>query len=88
MNQSSIMTVSELTDRIRRLLELDFSSVCIEAEMGQLNHHRSGHVYLTFKDKQARIDAVFALSIQKLKHQLSSEGADSGYLSVYPAWCL
>ena len=87
MNQSSIMTVSELTDRIRRLLELDFSSVRIEAEVGQLNHHRSGHVYLTFKDKQARIDAViWRSSIPRLKHrpELGEKVLIHGHLSVYP----
>ena len=63
-----------ITDKIRRLLELDFSSVSIEAEVGQLNHHRSGHVYLTFKILEDRIDAVIWRSSIQVDIKSSEKG--------------
>lgn len=52
------LTVTELTKQIKNQLEHDFAQVWLEAEISQFTQANSGHVYLTFKDANARIDAV------------------------------
>ncbi len=51
-------SVSELTARIKRTLEADFSEVALEAEVSNVARPRSGHVYFTLKDDNASIRAV------------------------------
>lgn len=51
-------SVSELTEQIKTVLENQFISVRVEGEIGHINAHRSGHVYCSLKDENARIDAV------------------------------
>ncbi|MFN3199818.1 MAG: exodeoxyribonuclease VII large subunit [Bradymonadia bacterium] len=51
-------SVSELTRLIKDRLEGEFAQVWLEAEVSQFTEARSGHIYLTFKDAHARIDAV------------------------------
>ena len=42
----------------------------VEGEISQLNHHRSGHVYLSLKDSDARIDAVVRRStVNRLRYR-------------------
>lgn len=56
--QTRILSVWELTQRIKDLLEGSFSSVCVTGEISDLSRPRSGHCYLTLKDDQAQIRAV------------------------------
>jgi exodeoxyribonuclease VII large subunit len=53
------MTVSQLTDRIRGLLETEFLDVWVEGEVSNLRiMPSSGHWYFTLKDANAQIRAV------------------------------
>jgi len=52
------LTVSELTDLIRRSLEEGFPSVTVEGEMSNCRPASSGHLYFSLKDAGAKIDAV------------------------------
>lgn len=52
------MTISDLTERIRRVLEEDFRAVAVEGEIGNLTIASSGHAYFTLKDKGAVISCV------------------------------
>ena len=54
----SVLTVTELTRRIKGLLERDFPSVWVEGEISNLRTPGSGHVYFTLKDAQAQMAAV------------------------------
>jgi exodeoxyribonuclease VII large subunit len=56
--QTRILSVSELTQRIKDLLEVSFASVCVTGEISDFSRPRSGHCYLTLKDDQAQIRAV------------------------------
>ena len=58
MQPNDTLTVSALTDQIKGTLESTFSNVFVEGEIGQINMHRSGHVYFSLKDEDARIDGV------------------------------
>jgi len=55
---SSPVTVTQLTEQIKSVLEDSFRHVWLEGELSHLNPHRSGHVYLSLKDEGARIDGV------------------------------
>jgi exodeoxyribonuclease VII large subunit len=56
--EARLLSVWELTDRIKELLEISFASVCVVGEVSDLSRPRSGHCYLTLKDDRAQIRAV------------------------------
>ena len=45
------LSVSELNNSIKKILERSISRVRVLGEISQLKTHSSGHVYLTLKDK-------------------------------------
>ncbi len=47
--------VSELTRRIRILLETRIGSVLVEGEISNFHRHSSGHTYFTLKDEHAQL---------------------------------
>jgi exodeoxyribonuclease VII large subunit len=51
------LTVSELTEAVRRALEARFSSVWVEGEISNFNAHSSGHWYFTIRDDGAQLHA-------------------------------
>ena len=52
------LSVSQLTRRIRTLLERTFGAVLVAGEVSNFKAHPSGHYYFTLKDAQAQIPAV------------------------------
>lgn len=59
MNEDrTIVTVSELTRRIKGMLEKGFPSASVEGEISNFKQHSSGHLYFTIKDEHAQIQAV------------------------------
>lgn len=64
------LTVTALTKYIKRKLDMDphLSSIWLKGEISNFNHHSRGHMYLTIKDKQTRVQAVmFAGNNRRLK---------------------
>src|SRR5688500_6990340 len=57
---SAHLTVSQLTFRIRKLLEgdLELQDVWVEGEISNLSRPASGHIYFTLKDKNASLRCV------------------------------
>ncbi len=53
-----VWKVSELTDRIRGLLETAFPDVWVEGEVSNCHSAQSGHLYFTLKDARAQIRCV------------------------------
>jgi exodeoxyribonuclease VII large subunit len=53
-----VLSVSELTDRIKDLLEGSFPSVWVAGEISNFSRPQSGHCYLTLKDDRAQLRAV------------------------------
>ncbi|HPD16166.1 MAG TPA: exodeoxyribonuclease VII large subunit [Planctomycetota bacterium] len=81
-----VLTVSELTRRIRRSLEDEFPHVCVVGEVSNLARPKSGHVYLTLKDGGAQVSAVLWRSAAvRLRFDLEDgmEVIVTGSLSVY-----
>lgn len=55
---TNAVTVSQLTQAIKRTLELAFDSVCVEGEISNFKLHSSGHRYFNLKDSAAVINCV------------------------------
>lgn len=53
-----IYTVSEITQRIKGVLETAFPRIWVEGEISNLHRHHSGHLYLTLKDQSGSLRAV------------------------------
>ena len=49
------LSVGGLTNIIKALLEAALFNIWVEGELTEVSQHRSGHVYLTLKDQQARV---------------------------------
>jgi exodeoxyribonuclease VII large subunit len=55
---SPILTVTELTRKIKQILEGGFSSVALQGELSNVKVHTSGHMYFSLKDEGAQISGV------------------------------
>ncbi|HFC97329.1 MAG TPA: exodeoxyribonuclease VII large subunit [Thermosulfurimonas dismutans] len=53
-----VFTVSELTGRIKDLLETHLLTVWVEGEIYQLKNHDSGHVFFSLKDERALLRVI------------------------------
>lgn len=57
-DERRIATVTEITRRIKGVLEREFTDVWVQGEVSNFKHHSSGHWYFTVKDEGAQISAV------------------------------
>lgn len=55
---AKVLTVSQLTGRIKDTLQGAFSSVRVVGELSDVTRPQSGHIYLTLKDERAQIRGV------------------------------
>ncbi len=81
-------TVSELSFALKRTLEDRFGHVRLRGEISKVNHHASGHVYLTLKDDKAAIDGViWKGSVRGLgvRPESGLEVIVTGKITSYPA---
>ena len=80
------LSVSELNEQIKSLLEATFCAICVHGEVSNLTYHTSGHVYLTLKDSASSIRAViFKGNASRLRFRIEP-GMDVtifGALSLY-----
>jgi exodeoxyribonuclease VII large subunit len=83
---TQVLTVSEITRRVKGLLEQAFPAVWVEGEISNLRQPLSGHVYFTLKDANAQIPAVlFRGPANKITFKLQDgqQVIAFGDLSVY-----
>lgn len=86
MDEKKIWTVSEVNSSVKEVIEGCFMPIWLQAEVGTLLIHRSGHVYLTLKDSVSQIRAAFfggAEQSKKLKLAVGSQVEVFGKLTVY-----
>jgi len=79
-------TVTELTARIKQVLEQGFAQVEVTGEISRLTKPSSGHVYFTIKDAHASISAVVwrsAASRLKTRPKDGQAYVFKGHLSLY-----
>lgn len=68
--KDTYLTVTALTKYIKRKIDTDphLNEIWLKGEISNFNHHSRGHMYLTIKDNQSRVQAVmFAGNNRKLK---------------------
>ncbi|EKQ58214.1 MULTISPECIES: exodeoxyribonuclease VII large subunit [unclassified Clostridium] len=84
------LTVSEVTNYIKRMLDNDFilGNLSVKGEISNLKYHSSGHIYFTLKDNNGRINCVMFKSNAYLLDFSLEEGMEviiKGRASMYPA---
>ena len=53
-----ILDVSELNEKVRAVLETNFSEISVRGEISRITKHASGHWYFTLKDERAAISCA------------------------------
>ena len=84
---SSTLSVSELTQDIKALLEGNFLDIQVEGEVSNASTSRSGHTYFTLKDEQAQLSCVIWRGVnQRLDIELEDgqQIVAGGDIQVYP----
>jgi exodeoxyribonuclease VII large subunit len=59
----AILTVTQLNENIKSLLEESFDALWVEGEVSNLRRPASGHIYFTLKDEKSQIRAVIFKSL-------------------------
>ncbi len=67
-----MLSVSELNEQAKSLLETTFDYVEVKGEISRLTKHSSGHWYFTLKDEKAAVSAVmYRMNNAKLKFDVT-----------------
>ena len=81
-----VLSVTELTVRVRDLLETEFFEVWVEGELSNCRVWNTGHLYFTLKDGASQVRAVIfrsALRYLKFKPADGLRVVARGRISVY-----
>jgi exodeoxyribonuclease VII large subunit len=81
------LTVSELSQAVKRSVETNFDRVRVRGELGRVMIAKSGHLYVDLKDANASISTVmFRAEVQRLtfKPEEGLEVVAEGRLSTFP----
>src|SRR5688572_27212494 len=81
-----VLTVSELTASVRRLLEKEIVQVWVTGEVTNLRTQSSGHVYFAIKDGNSQLQCVLFRSESVAHRELLQDGQKlllQGDVSVY-----
>jgi exodeoxyribonuclease VII large subunit len=81
-----VYTISELTRKIKSLLDREIGEVHLTGEVSRPVYHSSGHVYFTIKDASSQIDAACFRNVArrlKFKIEHGQEVLVFGRVSVY-----
>ncbi len=83
-----VLSVSELTSQVRRLLEKEVGQVWVIGEITNLRSQSSGHIYFTLKDSTAQLTCVLFRGETQIDRALLQDGRKvtlGGALTVYEA---
>lgn len=83
-----VLTVGELTEQIRRLLEKQVGQIWVTGEVTNLRAQSSGHVYFTLKDSASQVSCVLFRGEAVAHRQLLQDGQKvllQGDVTVYEA---
>ena len=84
----SYLTVTALTKYLKRKMDIDphLQQVWLKGEISNFNHHNRGHMYLTLKDDQARIQSVMFAGNNRTLKFMPENGMNvlvKGHVSVF-----
>jgi exodeoxyribonuclease VII large subunit len=88
MPDRRILTVTELTGKIRDLFTRNFTDVWVEGEISNCREAQSGHIYCTLKDDRAQVRCVCfknQLRLMKFRPEDGLLVTVRGSISVYEA---
>jgi exodeoxyribonuclease VII large subunit len=88
MPERRVLSVSDLTARIRELLTRNFTDILVEGELSNCQFPQSGHLYCTLKDDRAQIRCVCfktQLRLMKFRPENGLHVTVRGSVSVYEA---
>src|SRR5664279_4490192 len=83
-----VLSVSELTETVRALLEKQIGSVWVSGEITNLRSQSSGHIYFTLKDANAQLNCVLFSREKIPQRDLLADGQKvllQGDVTVYEA---
>ena len=83
-----VLTVSELTTRVKRELENSIGQVWVEGEITNLRRQSSGHMYFSIKDASTQLSCVLFRGTRATQKELIEDGQKvvlQGELTVYEA---
>ena len=83
-----VLSVSELTTQIKRLLEKQVGSIWVTGEVTNLRAQSSGHIYFTLKDAASQLSCVLFRSATVAHRELLQDGQKvllQGDVTVYEA---
>ncbi len=87
IDEGTALSISELTMRIKGLLEGSLPRVWVEGEISDLSRPSSGHLYLTLKDDRSQIRAVVWRTVASRLPFKIADGLSvvcCGGIEVYP----
>lgn len=89
MLQQTMMTIAQLTEVIKAVVENDelLQHVTVRGEISNFYTHSSGHLYFTLKDRSAQIKAVMFRSSARLMRFQPGNGMGiiaTGSIGIYP----
>src|SRR3989454_742889 len=68
--ERTVLSVSQLTDQLRGVVEEKFPAVWVEGEISNFRLYTSGHAYFTLKDENAQLRAVlFRTRMRRLRFE-------------------
>ena len=68
--ERAVLSVSQLTDQLRGVVEEKFPAVWVEGEISNFRLYSSGHAYFTLKDENAQLRAVlFRTRVRRLRFE-------------------
>jgi exodeoxyribonuclease VII large subunit len=83
-----VLSVSELTAQVKRLLEKSVGQIWVTGEVTNLRAQSSGHMYFTLKDAAAQLNCVLFSREKVLHRELLADGQKvllQGDVTVYEA---
>lgn len=83
----NVLSVSDLTQRLKQALETSFAQVAVAGEIADLTIAGSGHVYFALKDASSQIRAtIWRSTAQRLRFRLEDglEVVCRGAVQIYP----
>jgi len=80
------LSVTELNNQIKTIVESHFELIEVEAEISQATYHHTGHIYFSIKDENSILNcAMWRSNVNRLKFKLETgqKVVIYGALSVY-----
>ena len=67
------LSVTQLNNQIKAIVENHFEMIEIEAEISQVTYHHTGHIYFSIKDENSMLNcAMWRSSVRNLKFRLEN----------------